>query len=144
VVSTWRVVPTPTATSITGSPGRDPDVSQYLSRSRNVLRRSLGEARIYLRATYAGRADTRFVIFAQGRTGTWLLHDLLNAHPGVWCDKEILAPQRLAPYAFLEGASRRPGTAYGCHVQIRHLLETHHLDPAAFLHRMHDAGWRII
>lgn len=102
------------------------------------------EAMTYLRLASPVRARTRFVIFAQGRTGTWLLHDLLNAHPQITCDKEILQPRRLAPYAFVEGSSRGRCPVYGFHVQIRQLLETQHLAPGVFLGRLHGAGWRII
>jgi LPS sulfotransferase NodH len=102
------------------------------------------EAMTYLHLASPARARTRFVIFAQGRTGTWLLHDLLNAHPQITCDKEILQPRRLAPYAFVEGSSRGRGPVYGFHVQIRQLLETQHLAPGTFLGRLHRAGWRII
>jgi hypothetical protein len=102
------------------------------------------EAITYLRLARPARARVRFVIFAQGRTGTWLLHDLLNVHPQITCDKEILQPRRLAPYAFVEGSSRGRGPVYGFHVQIRQLLETQHLAPDAFLGRLHGAGWRII
>jgi len=102
------------------------------------------EAMTYLRLASPARARVRFVIFAQGRTGTWLLHDLLNAHPQITCDKEILQPRRLAPYALVEGSSRRRGPVYGFHVQIRQLLETQRLAPGEFLGRLHRAGWRII
>lgn len=102
------------------------------------------EAIAYLRLASPARPRVRFVIFAQGRTGTWLLHDMLNAHPQITCDKEILQPRRLAPYAFVEGSSRRTKSVYGFHVQIRQLLEVQHLDPAAFLRRMDADGWRIL
>ncbi|MBK7181066.1 MAG: Nodulation protein H [Chloroflexi bacterium] len=111
-------------------------------RSRLHLRGQ--EVMTYLRLAWPMQARVRFVIFAQGRTGTWLLHDLLNAHPQIVCDKEILQPRRLAPYAFVEGRSRRLASVYGFHVQIRQLLEVHHLDPVAFLRRMEALGWRIL
>lgn len=102
------------------------------------------EALTYLRLADPARAGVRFVIFAQGRTGTWLLYDLLNAHPQITCDKEILQPRRLAPDAFVEAASHRRSPVYGFHVQIRQLLESQRLEPGAFLARLHGRGWRII
>lgn len=36
----------------------------------------------------------RFVIFGEGRTGSDLLANLLNSHPRIVCDLELLGPWR--------------------------------------------------
>ncbi len=110
------------------------------------LRLRSAEIAAYAAALTPGRklVGTRFVIFAQGRTGTWLLRQLLNMHPQIVCDKEILMPRRLSPYLFLEGRSRQERSVYGFHAQISQLLQTHHISPAAFLRQLDEDGWRII
>lgn len=40
--------------------------------------------------------DKKFIIFGQGRSGSNLLRILLNSHPEVFCENEILYPDRLA------------------------------------------------
>lgn len=114
------------------------------SQLRTTLRLRISEALAWARVACPVRAATRFIVFAQGRTGTWLLRDLLNAHPAIHCEKEILASRWLAPLVVLEGRSHRRSQVYGCHVQIRHLVETHGIAPGPFLRQLHGAGWRVL
>ena len=89
--------------------------------------------------------QNRFVIFAQGRTGTWLLTQMLNDHPQVLCDKEILMFPKVAPIRFLEARAKLIGEpTYGCHVQIKQICEAQRGDPRVFLRRLSDLGWKII
>lgn len=91
------------------------------------------------------RPTTRFVLFAQGRTGTWLLYHLLNQHPQIRAEKEILRLPVMAPLRYLDSRSRlRRSDVYGCHVQIAQLLAVQQVDPERFLTRLHERGWRII
>lgn len=94
----------------------------------------------------ARRAAKRgFLIFAQGRTGTWLLHSLLNQHPQIYCEKEILQQRVLSPQLYTLGRSRQAGgRIYGCHVQPHQLVATQRTDPAAYIDGFAQRGWRII
>lgn len=87
----------------------------------------------------------RFFIFAQGRTGTWLLTHLLNDHPAIHCEKEILMFRKVAPLRYMAARSRLcGGKVYGCHIQINQLLTAQHLNPRHFLQQLTAAGWQII
>lgn len=44
------------------------------------------------------RNKVRFVVFGQGRSGSTLLVDLLNAHSDLHCDQEILNPNNFSLY----------------------------------------------
>src|SRR4051812_11468170 len=68
------------------------------------------------------RDQRRFVVFAQGRTGSTLLVDLLRSSPGVHCDEEILdRPVRLPHLWIASRRAARPGTGYGFKVKIYQL-----------------------
>lgn len=88
---------------------------------------------------------TRFLIFAQGRTGTWLLHDLLNSHPRIGCSKEILEYPVFFPMRHVTGCARRcRHPVFGFHLQIKHLTETQGVEPGRFLRRLSRDGWSIL
>lgn len=88
----------------------------------------------------------RFLVFAQGRTGSTLLVDLLNASPLVRCDEEILARRVTAPGLWV-GAHRRrhPDHVYGFKVKIYQLTEDQRIaDPGGWLRVMAGRGWRCV
>lgn len=97
---------------------------------------------------FQGRAlpPLRIVVFAQGRSGTTLLTDLLDSHPGIQCEGEILGYRRRDPIGFVENQARRAAApCFGFHVKIQHLTRLNGFaDPAAFLHEMHGRGWKIV
>lgn len=85
------------------------------------------------------------IVFAQGRTGTWLLHSLLNQHPLLQFDKEILQQPVVAPLHYTQGKAKSAYPhRYGCHIQIDQLQNTQCLDPKAFIHTLADRGWCIV
>jgi hypothetical protein len=90
--------------------------------------------------------ETRFVLFAQGRTGSSLLASLLNAHPAVFCDGELLDAKRLFPRAVIDGRARRhPDRVYGFKLKVYHLSMDQKLaDPVGFVRNLAADGWRII
>lgn len=94
-----------------------------------------------------GRPETRFVLFAQGRTGSSLLRSLLNAHPEVHCADEVLGPKAvLFPLAHVERLSRLVDEpVWGFKVKVYQLTRHQGLeDPQAFLAALADRGHRII
>ncbi len=109
------------------------------------FRRYSHELHSYLTSLRPARNVEPFVIFAQGRTGTWLLYDLLNSHPMVQCDKEILQQRVLFPLKYVQGCARLSSRlVYGCHIQINQLLTTQPCDPRDFMHTLASQGWRIL
>jgi hypothetical protein len=108
-----------------------------------VAWRLAAELAVHLRAGQA--PASRFLIFAQGRTGTWLMTHFLNDHPAIQCDKEILMSRKLAPLRYMAARSRLcGGKVYGCHVQINQLLAAQRVEPRAFLRQVAEEGWRIL
>jgi LPS sulfotransferase NodH len=60
-------------------------------------------------ARFSSRDMRRFVIFCPGRTGSELLVSLLDAHPDIRCESELLRETRLYPRRFLRGRAVRGG-----------------------------------
>jgi LPS sulfotransferase NodH len=102
---------------------------------------------MYARGVLPGlpRPAQRFVIFAQGRSGSTLLTDLLNSNPDVRCDDEILTFHHRWPvrYAAAHTVGHRVG-AWGFKVKIYQLIDAQRTDPGEFLRRMHREGWLVI
>lgn len=98
----------------------------------------------------AGGQPRRFVIFAQGRSGSSLLLDLIRSHPDVHCDNEIfhrrVAGRLFSPWRYINGrAALSPKGVYGCQLKIYQMTEDQNIeDAAAFLRRLDEAGWKII
>ena len=53
------------------------------------------------------KQGNRFVIFAQGRSGSTALRSLLTNHPEVICEGELLASGKFWPIDFVEGKAHR-------------------------------------
>lgn len=101
----------------------------------------LSEAKTALRPK-GPMPDRRFVIFALGRSGTSLLVTLLDTHPAIRCENELLRFNRVAPLAFLDNRTRIWGDAlHGFHLKFWHLTDTQRVrDPAGFLKALEDRG----
>jgi LPS sulfotransferase NodH len=93
-------------------------------------------------------AEPRFVIMTTGRTGSELLVSLLDSHPGIVCDSEILIARRLLPAELLVRRSvrarARGGRAYGFKLLAHHAALQNPADPVGYLRSFHDRGFRII
>ncbi|WP_158505844.1 sulfotransferase domain-containing protein [Geminocystis sp. NIES-3708] len=92
--------------------------------------------------------DKKFIIFAQGRTGSTLLYELLNSHPQVFCDKEIFwdnFPKFIFPKLYAQGlAIKSKHQVYGFHVKIHQLTMIQKLNAKKFLTELSSQGWKII
>jgi len=90
----------------------------------------------------------KFVIFAQGRTGSNLLETLVNSHPHVVCEGEILLRRYikvLYPKVYIKGrATNYPlDTVYGFRLQPNHLI-FQKLPTLSFFSFLVDEHWKII
>lgn len=88
----------------------------------------------------------RFVIFGRGRCGSTLLVSLLDSHPDIQCDGEILHFRKLSPLFHVKcfaAAAKRP--VYGFKLLTYQLRQVQPIpDPRAFLHELHGQGFRFI
>jgi LPS sulfotransferase NodH len=95
----------------------------------------------------ATAADPRFVIVTTGRTGSELLVSLLDAHPRITCDSEILSIPRAYPGRFVlrrSALARARGCAYGFKLIAEHArLQSPH-DREGFLRGFAERGFRMI
>jgi hypothetical protein len=92
-------------------------------------------------------AEPRFVILSLGRAGTELLVSLLNAHPRIVCDSEILAFRQAAPAQLVlrrAAMARWRGQAYGFKLLAHHNRVQDTTDPELFLRKFHERGFKII
>jgi LPS sulfotransferase NodH len=108
----------------------------------------LYEAAQHLRFTRRTRPpQQRFVIFARGRSGTTLLVDLLNRHPSIACDNEILRRRACAPHRLIrQRMALTSAPVYGFKLLSYQLqsVQTHIADKRAFLQRLVDDGCHIV
>jgi LPS sulfotransferase NodH len=85
-----------------------------------------------------------------GRTGSELLVSLLNSHPQIACDGELLAVRRHWSERFVEGrataVARRAGKrAYGIKVLPQHIHDTQTVpEPADWVRHLSSRGWQVI
>jgi len=96
---------------------------------------------------------TKFFIFGQGRSGSNLLVDLLNSHPDIYCDRELLNNFRVArknkvfrvliklfPYQYIKYyLNKNPGKIYGFKLMIYQLMGYKKIQKKLF-----DQKWKII
>lgn len=114
--------------------------------------RYLGQLYSYLNLLRGARRAPRrrFILFTQGRSGSTLLEQLLNNHPSIRCDTEILNRtffgRVVVPRAFIEGRARcMRSEAYGFKLHLTHLTDDQDIrDPGRFLLDMHHCQWKII
>jgi LPS sulfotransferase NodH len=90
--------------------------------------------------------DRRFVIFGPGRCGSSLLVSLLNSHPSVHCDGELLHDPILAKILYIDcRALIAPGEIYGFKLLTYQLRSVQRIrDPGGFLRRLFDRGYGFL
>lgn len=92
----------------------------------------------------------RVVIFAQGRTGSTLLEDLISETGHFKKHGELLNEVRgeiISPIHFINGLPKRyPGQNFIFHVKIYQLTRDRKrpVDPAHFMNTLYRNGWKII
>ena len=93
--------------------------------------------------------SNRFVIFAQGRSGSTLLIDLLNSHPDIFTYGEIFSKNVIRkvknPVRFASGLmvlNKKP--TCGFKVKIYQLTRDQNKDAGEVLKRFSEQGWKII
>ena len=94
------------------------------------------------------RAPERFVIVTPGRSGSELLTDLLNAHPDVVCEAEILHDRLALPERFVAGRAAKAGIggakAYGFKIHNGHFGFQALRERPGYLRRLSEDGFHLI
>ena len=124
-------------------------------RKRIKIKRYLNklERSIRLLPRPATHPEKKFIIFAQGRSGSTLLVSLMNCHKEIFCDGEIL--NRLDygkiynPLKYINMSTKLSGInrkkVYGFKVKIYQLVEDQkYKDYQNILERLHAEGWYFI
>ena len=98
----------------------------------------------------------KFIIFAQYRTGSTLLADLLNSHPDIFTDEEIFFPFAISSYfqkvllpdAYINAQSLKyQSKIYGFDLKIDQLimsLSKFNGEPIHFIENLINNQWKII
>jgi hypothetical protein len=88
----------------------------------------------------------KFVVFAQGRTGSTLLGDLLGQHPEVYFGHEVLQQRVPSPRVVIERMRfRHARHVVGFHVKIYQLTDTQRIaNPHAWLRNLNRCGWSVV
>jgi LPS sulfotransferase NodH len=89
---------------------------------------------------------TRFVVLAQGRSGSTLLATLLDSHSMIRCEGELLELPRVGPVTFVENRARGGRhPVFGFHVKPYQLTKRQRVrDLPEFLQGFHGHGWAIV
>jgi LPS sulfotransferase NodH len=116
-----------------------------LTSFKRILRRLTARSWVGGDSAEARDPKTSFVVFCQGRTGSSLLRSLLNNHPEVRCEGEILADPVADPIEFLAETAHSPAKpVFGFKVKIYQLTDAQNVDPREFLGELRDRSYRII
>ena len=88
----------------------------------------------------------KFLIISRARSGSTLLTRLLNAHPDVFCGRELLSRRVLFPRRYLNRlAHKSPDAAFGMKLLSYQMIQVQRLrDPVAFLSGLQADGFRFI
>ncbi len=112
----------------------------------------LYEAYFCARSLWPHRSVPRpFAVVSQARSGSQLLRGLLNQHPQLWCEGEVMLrfvqtrwPRMLFPAAYLEGLASRCGLrVYGCLLRQSQLWRCCP-DSQSFPSELARRGWQLI
>ncbi len=101
-------------------------------------------------------SGSKFIIFANYRTGSTLLSNLLKCHPEVTCDGEIFLKflrylnfkKVLFPHLYMKGMHIGcKSSTYGCSVkldEVNKVLGIIHGSPKQFMVNLIENGWKIV
>lgn len=104
---------------------------------------------IYIYLSYLTRQNKqpvkKFVIFGSPRSGSTLLVSLLNSHPMIFCEGEILLYRVLFPKLYLQCRSKLSNEEiYGFKFLTSHFRHQKIKDPDQFMLDLHQSGYLFI
>lgn len=114
-------------------------------RTRNRTAALVEESWVNLTA-WGPLPEQRFVILAQGRTGSTLLTSLLDSHPQIRCNDELLQRPRIAPLRYIDQISRTAAQPWhGFHLKSEQLKwRQGDLPVGPFIDELEARGSKII
>lgn len=125
--------------------------SQTIYRKVLNLRKELvAYGRMLPQISSSAETETKFFILGHGRSGSTLLVQLLNEHPKIHSEGEILnAAQHMKsffPSLYVQGRRAKfPKQVYGFKVKLYQLVEDQCLmNPREFVLDLYNQGWKII
>lgn len=126
--------------------------TRYVAGLWHPSRISLGgittEARVFAASLLRTQnPDVRkFLILSRARSGSTLLTQLLNAHPDITCDREVLVRRVLGPRGYLNRLAQKATTrAYGAKLLSYQMIQVQRFrDPVGFLEGLARDGFRFI
>ncbi len=89
----------------------------------------------------------KFVIFGQGRCGSTLLTTLIDSHPEIVCEDELLSMRHMFPFARVNRfgrTSRSDLKAFGFHLKPWHVTRVLTRDLKSFTDKLDEYGYRFI
>lgn len=120
-------------------------MSLYLDRLLPGLQ---DQTRVYGRYFFGRRRPPakRFILLAHGRSGSGLMRTLLNSHPDIYCDREILHNPVLFPAHYAHACSlTSPRPVYGFKCLYSQLQGIQGIrDTRRFLQDRTREGWQLI
>ena len=131
-------------------------MSSSLIRSKRIVSQNLAGYLIELanyalfplksRLSVAKGAKNKFVIFCHGRSGSTLLLNLLNSHPDIDCDGEILSRKVFSPSMLIKCRSLITSKRnYGFKLLSYQLRDIQKVgNPKKFMEDLHSNGYKII
>lgn len=121
---------------------------QKLRKSYHNLKFRSKELAIYLKALNKKESTfkNKFFIFGQGRTGSTLLCSLLNSHPQIFADLEILFNHVYFPEYYVESKSKlNLNSVYGFKVKCYQLTRKQNINnPRQFVVDLINNNWKMI
>jgi LPS sulfotransferase NodH len=117
---------------------------QLINQQKRLIKELLNYTRYSLQRSQL--PAKKFVIFGRGRSGSTLLVNLLDSHPQIHCDNEILHDRVLFPRQYIDScASRYHSQVYGFKLLSYQLKEVQRISQSAkFILELYQSGYQII
>lgn len=128
-------------------------IKEYIQHLKIRIREGIDYLNYFLNSSQI--PDNKFILFASGRTGSTLLTNLLNSHPFITCDYEILLKfleniyqSPLFPETYIKSQAIKSSSAfYGCdlkYYQLNKMRLPINICPEKIMLNLYESGWKII
>jgi len=123
-----------------------PIASKYINKMRDYTG-YIREINAYFKLLINTKRDplTKFVITTTGRTGSNLLVELLNSHPKICCESELLVKKVFFPMRYLYASEKLSSHAvYGFKLNTYNFGVQRIEEPVKFVRTLYDHGYKFI
>jgi LPS sulfotransferase NodH len=100
----------------------------------------------WLQKTFDASKKNKFILFTQGRTGSTLLLNLLNQHPNIYCDNELIQRKFSNTTKYLDGrALMHSEKVYGLKLKPHQIIKYLNIEKSRTVVKdLYDNGWKIV